>query len=217
MNMQSKLCTQPCSADGAAYPRSMIVPDLAKPLREVPYLQALHAPEASGVGAGRPVRPAGGRSGVVLVSPPSGRAGPLHRLEPGGAAAQPSSNCLQHALSDSAWVKVPHLASHILGRMAARISADWEAPYAHPIYLPETLVDPQRFRGTCYLAANWKVLGETTGRGKDDQTHRPNRSLKTWLILWRQERFPGGPAQTWRSAPQILQDLQSWKKYAALR
>jgi hypothetical protein len=87
------------------------------------------------------------------------------------------------------WVKVPHLASHILGKMAARLSADWEARYAHPIYLLETFVDPQRFRGTCYLAANWKVLGETTGRGKDDQTHRPNRSIKQVLALPLHRRF----------------------------
>ncbi len=87
------------------------------------------------------------------------------------------------------WVAVPHLASHILGRMAARISADWEALYAHPIYLLETFVDPQRFRGTCYRAANWKVLGETTGRGKDDQTGRPNRSLKQVLALPLHRRF----------------------------
>jgi len=87
------------------------------------------------------------------------------------------------------WVQVPHLASHILGRMAARISADWEAQYAHPLYLLETFVDPERFRGTCYLAANWKVLGETTGRGKADLTHRPNRSLKQVLALPLHRRF----------------------------
>jgi hypothetical protein len=87
------------------------------------------------------------------------------------------------------WVKVPHLASHILGRMAGRISADWEAQYAHPIYLLETFVDPGRFRGTCYLAANWKVLGETTGRGKADLTHRPNRSIKQVLALPLHRRF----------------------------
>src|ERR1017187_7179572 len=87
------------------------------------------------------------------------------------------------------WVKVPHLASHILGRMAARISADWEALYAHPLYLLETFVDPERFRGTCYLAANWKVLGETAGRGKADLTHRPNRSLKQVLALPLHRRF----------------------------
>ncbi|MBM4028135.1 MAG: DUF4338 domain-containing protein [Planctomycetes bacterium] len=79
------------------------------------------------------------------------------------------------------WVKVPHLASHILGRMARQLSADWERMYGHPLYFLETFVDPDRFRGTCYRAANWIVLGRTTGRGKDDQTHRPNRSLKEVL------------------------------------
>ena len=79
------------------------------------------------------------------------------------------------------WVQVPHLASHILGRIAQRVSPDWEALYAHPIYFLETFVDPERFRGTCYRAANWVLLGETTGRGKDDQTNRPNRSIKQLL------------------------------------
>jgi hypothetical protein len=55
--------------------------------------------------------------------------------------------------------------------------------YGHPIYLLETFVDPSRFRGTSYLAANWMVVGETTGRGKDDQTNRPNRPLKQILVL----------------------------------
>ena len=81
------------------------------------------------------------------------------------------------------WVKVPHLASHILGRMAVVISQDWERMYAHPIHLLETFVDPTRFRGTCYRAANWIVVGRTTGRGKDDQTHRPNRTIKEVLAL----------------------------------
>ncbi len=76
------------------------------------------------------------------------------------------------------WVEVPHLASHILGRMARQISQDWERIYGHPIFLLETFIDPERFRGTCYRAANWILLGRTTGRGKDDQTHRPNRSIK---------------------------------------
>jgi hypothetical protein len=86
-------------------------------------------------------------------------------------------------------VAVPHLASHILGRMSRRISEDWERLYGHPIYLLETFVDPERFRGTCYRAANWVLLGATTGRGKDDQTHRPNRSLKEVLGLPLTPRF----------------------------
>jgi len=79
------------------------------------------------------------------------------------------------------WVEVPHLASHILGRTARRIAADWEELYGHPVYFLETFVDPARFRGTCYRAANWVYLGRTTGRGKDDQTHKANRSLKDIL------------------------------------
>jgi hypothetical protein len=79
------------------------------------------------------------------------------------------------------WVRVPHLASNILGRMTRMLSAEWQRVYAHPIYFVETFIDPQRFRGTCYRAANWKVLGQTTGRGKDDQAHKANRSIKQVL------------------------------------
>jgi len=76
------------------------------------------------------------------------------------------------------WVEVPHLASHLLGRMARVLPQEWPRFYGHPVYFLETFVDPERFRGTCYRAANWVVLGRTTGRGKDDLTHRPNRSIK---------------------------------------
>ena len=81
------------------------------------------------------------------------------------------------------WVRVPHLASHLLGRMARRLSADWHGLYGHPIYFLETFVDPQRFAGTCYRAANWTHLGVTTGRGKDDATHLPNRPIKNVMGL----------------------------------
>ena len=76
------------------------------------------------------------------------------------------------------WVRVPHLASHILGRMAARVSQDWQRLYGHPIYFVETFVDAERFRGTCYRAANWVLLGKTTGRGKQSNSYVPNRSIK---------------------------------------
>jgi len=79
------------------------------------------------------------------------------------------------------WVRVPHLASHILGRMATQISGDWQRMYGHPIYFLETFVDPERFRGTCYRAANWELLGQTTGRGKQSNSYVPNRSLKQVL------------------------------------
>ncbi len=77
------------------------------------------------------------------------------------------------------WVRVSHLASHLLGVMARRISRDWQQIYQHEVVWLETFVDPERgFLGTCYKAANWIYLGQTTGRGKDDQTHKVNRSLK---------------------------------------
>jgi hypothetical protein len=87
------------------------------------------------------------------------------------------------------WVTVPHLASYLLGRMARLLSQDWERVYGHPIYFLETFVDPERFHGTCYRAANWVMLGRTTGRGKDDHTNRPNRSIKEVLGLPVHRRF----------------------------
>ena len=77
------------------------------------------------------------------------------------------------------WVRVPHLASHLLGLMARRISRDWQQIYRHEVVWLESFVDPERgFWGTCYKAANWIYLWQTTGRGKDDQTNKVNRSLK---------------------------------------
>jgi Druantia protein DruA len=76
------------------------------------------------------------------------------------------------------WVRVPHLASHLLGQMAKRLSTDWQRLYQHPVYFQETFVELERFQGTCYKAANWLYLGKTTGRGKNDHTYKPNRSIK---------------------------------------
>jgi len=79
------------------------------------------------------------------------------------------------------FVRVEYLASHILGQMARLLPEEWARRYGHPVYYLETFVDPERFRGTCYRAANWKVLGLTTGRGKDAPTKKPNRPLKEVL------------------------------------
>jgi Domain of unknown function (DUF4338) len=87
------------------------------------------------------------------------------------------------------WVRVNHLASHILGRMAVRISGDWQSMYGHPIHFLETFVDPERFRGTCYRAANWVVMGATTGRGKQSNSYVPNRSIKQVLGYPLTKRF----------------------------
>ena len=65
------------------------------------------------------------------------------------------------------WVRVPHLASHILSLICHRISSDWLAKYGHPLQMLETFVECGRFRGTCYKAANWMYVGKTTGRGRN--------------------------------------------------
>jgi hypothetical protein len=87
------------------------------------------------------------------------------------------------------WVRVPHLASHILGKATRALSDDWDRMYGHPVYFAETFIDPGRFRGTCYRAANWQLLGLTTGRGKNDQTNKPNRPIKEILGLPLTARF----------------------------
>jgi Domain of unknown function (DUF4338) len=87
------------------------------------------------------------------------------------------------------WVRVPHLASHILGKMTSQLSRDWERMYGHPVYFAETFIDPGRFRGTCYRAENWKLLGRTTGRGKASNSYTPNRPIKEVLGLPLTPRF----------------------------
>lgn len=67
------------------------------------------------------------------------------------------------------WVRVPHLASHVLALATRRLSADWQARYGHPVWLVETFVELERFAGTAYKAAGWLQLGQTTGRTRQDR------------------------------------------------
>jgi len=76
------------------------------------------------------------------------------------------------------WVRVPHLASHILSRIARRISTDWHQKYGHPVYLLETFVDRSLFRGVCYQAANWILTGQTKGRTRNDRNHTIQAPIK---------------------------------------
>jgi hypothetical protein len=87
------------------------------------------------------------------------------------------------------WVRVEHLASHILGRMAKLVPKDWKRLYAHPIYWLETFLDPARFSGTCYRAANWQVIGTTMGRGHRAPTFEPTRPVKQMLGLPLRRKF----------------------------
>ena len=69
-------------------------------------------------------------------------------------------------------VRVPHLASHVLGQLTRRLRADWQRKYHAPLSVVETFVDTSRFAGTCYRAANWVEVGRTSGRTRQDQFHR---------------------------------------------
>lgn len=80
------------------------------------------------------------------------------------------------------WVRVKHLASHILGKVARRIRDDWQEKYGFRVQLLETFVEDQRFRGTCYRASNWVCVGKTKGRGKMDRYNECGEPVKSiWL------------------------------------
>jgi len=85
------------------------------------------------------------------------------------------------------WVEVPHLASHLLGRIARRISADWQALYHHPIHLLESFVDIERFKGTCYRAANWTCLGRSAGRGTKSKSGDRTSIKELWVYPLRRD------------------------------
>ena len=70
------------------------------------------------------------------------------------------------------WIRVPHLASFVLAACLRRLRQDWMAKYGHDLYLVETFVDRSRFAGTCYKAANWRRIGQTKGRSRQDRDHR---------------------------------------------
>lgn len=81
------------------------------------------------------------------------------------------------------WVRVPHLASHLLSLMVRRLATDWSAATGHALALVETFVDAQRFAGTCYTAANWLDLGRTKGRSRDDRDRTLRVPIKQVRVL----------------------------------
>ena len=87
------------------------------------------------------------------------------------------------------WVRIPHLASHLLGRSLRRLCSDWMNLYAHQPVLAETFVDAERFAGTCYRAANWVCLGTTKGRGKYDRYSRKNQPVKGVFVYPLRKHF----------------------------
>ncbi len=93
---------------------------------------------------------------------------------------------LQLVVCNSRFLLIPriqNLASHVLSLVLKRLGADWEERYGYRPLLVETFVDPRRFDGTCYRGAGWTVVGETTGRGRQD-TYR-DREIRPKQIFLR--------------------------------
>lgn len=95
---------------------------------------------------------------------------------------------LQHVVNNSRllvvpWMRIRNLASTLLSRVLRRLRTDWRQRYGVDPWLAETLVDQERFHGGCYRAANWIVVGQTSGRGRMDRTHaRHGAQVKTLLV-----------------------------------
>lgn len=106
------------------------------------------------------------------------------------------NNCRLLILPDAHY---PNLASRLLSQVLARLSADWQTRWQHPVALVETFVDPERFRGTTYKVSGWRELGATAGYGRSAQDfyeahERPKQ-------LWVKELVAGAAAQL--AAPEL--------------
>ena len=115
---------------------------------------------------------------------------PSHRamLHPGRCSRRPDGTRIAFRFKPNRRLRPLPEAIERVGRRGTagelacpQVAQDWPRIYGHPLYFLETFIDPDRFRGTCYRAANWIVLGRTTGRGKNAPTKRPTRSLKEVL------------------------------------
>jgi len=90
-----------------------------------------------------------------------------------------ANNCRFLILPD---VRVPHLASRILALNLRRLSDDWQQAHGHPVWLAETFVDPERYRGTCYRAAGWTFLGHTKGFAKHHDIYIHHGRIKSVFV-----------------------------------
>ncbi len=92
-------------------------------------------------------------------------------------------------------VRVPHLASHVLGKALRRLKRDWQSRYGIAPLLIETFVEQNRFTGTCYRAANWTHVGTTAGRGRQDSRHQaavPQKEMYVYPLHRKWRELLGG-------------------------
>ena len=87
------------------------------------------------------------------------------------------------------WVKVKNLASKVLAQCIKQLPQDWQNVYRYEPMLLETFVEKERFPGTCYKAANWRLIGETRGRGKFDRKYEYALPVKDIYIYPLSRKF----------------------------
>lgn len=87
------------------------------------------------------------------------------------------------------WVEVKNLASHVLSRALARLSHDWEERFRTRLWMVETFIDPARYAGTCYRAANWEFIGQTSGSGKQGKGYVYHGATKEVYFYALEPRF----------------------------
>jgi hypothetical protein len=141
--------------------------------------------------------------GCLLFTSAARRMAPRDRWI--GWSDEARRHCLPKVVNNSRflilpWVKIPHLASHILSQAAVKVEHDWAARYAVKPVLLETLVDRSRYRGTCYRAANWTSVGETQGRGRMDRSGQAQGPVKEIFVYplqrnWRDQLCNGAHAE----------------------
>jgi hypothetical protein len=130
----------------------------------------------------------------LLFGAPAWRCAPRDRVL--GWSASERSRRLHEGTNNTRflilpWVRVPHLASHVLGAVARRIDRDWCDKYGHGLRWLETFVERGRFAGTCYRAANWACVGQTRGRSRQDRDHTRTVPIKDiYLYRWGGSRGP---------------------------
>jgi len=113
----------------------------------------------------------------------------------------------QHRFLILPWVRVAGLASHVLGLVSRRIAADWQEKYGHRLEWLETFVETGRFAGTCYRAANWRAVGSTQGRGRQDRRIKHAVPAKQVFLY---PLPPMNPLQ--QTERDVLQQSQAWAR-----
>lgn len=148
------------------------------------YLHAYHylGLRVVGENLGYFARDAGGRDlACLLFGAPAWRCAPRERAL-GWTDAQCRAQL--HTVANNTrllilpWVRVPHLASHLLGQVVRRIDVDWQTKYGHGLAWLESFVQRDRFTGASYRAANWICVGQTQGRSRQDPAHARSVPVK---------------------------------------